>query len=100
MDTIYFAVPMNAANKTGSIITIHEMLSVEMQLDKYAPSQWGHLPILETNLMSEMDADKFAKTSVKRNTVRVEELAANRYYELPQDVIDTINELWQQHVNQ
>lgn len=99
MDTLYFAVPVNASNKTGSIISIHEMLSVDLQLDKYVPSNWGNLPILETNLMSEIDAEKFSKASVKRNTVRVEELAANRYYELPQHVIDIINVLWQQHLN-
>lgn len=100
MDTTYMVVPMNAANKTGAIVAINEMLSVEMQLDKYVPANWGHLPILDLNLMSDSDAEKFSKASVKRNTVRVETLAVNRYTELPIEVIEMMNALWEQYVNQ
>jgi len=100
MDTLYFAVPMNASNKTGSIVTINEMLSIPLQLDKYIPSNWGQLPILDLNLMPEADAESFAKASVKRNTTRVEELANARYYELPVEIKSIINGLWEQHINQ
>jgi len=100
MDTNYLVVPMNASNKTGAIVAINELLSIEMQLDKYIPSNWGSLPILDLNLMSDSDADKFERASVKRNTVRVEELALNRYSELPITVIEMMNTLWDQNVNQ
>jgi putative spermidine/putrescine transport system substrate-binding protein len=100
MDTMYFAVPMNASNKTGAIVAINEMLSIQLQLDKYTPSNWGNLPIVDLNLMNESDAASFGKASVKRNTVRVEELAFARYNELPMSVIEMINKLWDTHVNQ
>ncbi len=100
MDTMYFAVPMNASNKTGAIVAINEMLSIQLQLDKYTPSNWGNLPIVDLNLMNESDAASFGKASVKRNTVRVEELAIARYNELPMSVIEMINKLWDTHVNQ
>lgn len=100
MDTNYLVVPMNASNKTGAIVAINELISLEMQLDKYIPSNWGSLPILDLNLMSDSDAEKFEKASVKRNTVRVEDLALNRYSELPVTVIEMINTLWDQDVNQ
>jgi len=91
---------MNASNKTGAIVAINELLSIEMQLDKYIPSNWGSLPIFDLNLMSDSDAEKFEKASVKRNTVRVEELSLNRYSELPMTVIEMMNTLWDQNVNQ
>jgi len=100
MDTFYFAVPVNASNKTGAILAIHEMLSLDMQVDKYTPASWGNLPVLDTNLIGEADAEKFEKASLKRHSVRVEELATKRYHELPKDVILMINDLWEIHVNQ
>ncbi|MCH4888968.1 ABC transporter substrate-binding protein [Acidaminobacter sp. JC074] len=100
MDTLYFAVPLNASNKTGAILAIHEMLSLDMQVDKYAPANWGSLPVIDTNLISEADAELFLKASLKRHAVRVEELADKRYHELPQSVIMMINDLWDMHVNQ
>jgi len=100
MDSIYLVVPMNAANKTGAIVSINELLSVNMQLDKYVPANWGQLPILDLNLMADSAAEKFGKASVKRNTVRVEELTLNRYSELPMTVIEMMNTLWNTDVNQ
>lgn len=98
-DSLYLIVPMNASNKTGAIVSINELLSVNMQLDKYIPSNWGQLPIFDLNLMADSDAEKFRKASVKRNTVRVEELALHQYPELPMTVIEMMNILWDTNVN-
>lgn len=96
-DTIYMAIPVNASNKTGGIVSINSLLSLELQLDKYVPSNWGSLPVLDLGIMSETDAEKFSKASVKRNTLRVEDLFSGRYPELPLDVQASINAIWGQH---
>lgn len=99
-DTLYFAVPVNAANKTGSIVTMNQVLSVDMQLDKYIPSRWGNLPILDLNLMAETDIERFSKANIKRHTVKLETLDDSRFLELPKAVNEKINALWDIYVNQ
>lgn len=98
-DTIFVAVPINASNKSGAIVTINEMLSVDMQVFKYNPKEWGTLPAIDINILSETNADKFKKMGVKRNTLRVEELFEARYPEFNIDIQNSINELWDQYVN-
>ncbi len=98
-DTTYFAVPMNSSNKSGALVAINEAISIDMQLSKYDPKIWGNLPVIDLNLLSEVQAERFKKISVKRNTVRAEELLQGRYPELPVKVQDIINNLWEKHVN-
>jgi putative spermidine/putrescine transport system substrate-binding protein len=100
MDTTYLAIPKNASNKTGSLIAINELISVELQLHKYLPSNFGNLPILDMNLMSEADYEQFSRASIKRNTLRTEILSGARYLELPIEVQKLINEIWDKHLNQ
>lgn len=98
-DTSYLAIPMNASNKTGGIVTINELLSAELQLNKYVPGNWGNLPILDLKLMNDTDIEAFERASVRRNALRVETLFTGRYPELPLDIQNMINELWQTEIN-
>lgn len=98
-DTIYMAIPMNASNKSGALVAMNEMLSIDLQLHKYVPSNWGNLPVLDLNLLTEDQAEQFSKASVKRSTLRVEELAAARYQELPLNVQMMINNIWDRQIN-
>lgn len=98
-DTKYLGIPLNASNKSGSLVVINEILSLDMQLSKYNPLNWGSLPVIDLNLLSKVDAEKFKKVSIKRNTLRVEELLSSRYPELPMNIKKMINKLWNEHVN-
>lgn len=93
-DTSYLAIPRNASNKTGAIVTINDLLSVEMQVDKYQPKNLGSLPIFDLNLLAESDLDSFLKASVKRSTLEVDVLYEHKRPELPVSVQEIINELW------
>lgn len=98
-DSLYLSIPVRSSNKSGSLVLINEILSIDMQLSKYAPKKWGNLPVLDLNLLSEVDAEKFSKVSVKRNTIRVEDLFNSRYPELPMNINLLINDIWDKYVN-
>lgn len=96
-DTLYLAVPFNAANKSGALVALNDMLSFDHQLTMYDPKELGLLTIFDLGLLSEEDAMSFEDAPIKRSTMTVEALQAARYPEVPMSVQAMLNDIWKEH---
>jgi putative spermidine/putrescine transport system substrate-binding protein len=99
VDTFYGCIPINAANKSGALIAINELLSVSTQINKYDPSNWGNLPVLSLNLLSEENLEAFDKVSIKRSTLSVQDLQPVGIYEYPLQVQEWIIDIWVEEIS-
>lgn len=93
-NTSYLALPENGFNKSGALLLINELMSLEVQYNKYLPSSFGNLPIYDMNLVSQSTLEKFQEASLKRGTLTAETLLQARYPELPLRIQEMINAIW------
>jgi len=94
----YMAIPTNGFNKSGGLLVINELMSYEVQMQKYLPQNYGSLPVYDLNLVPPATLEAFQEASIKRGTLTVEALLGSRYVDLPVRVQDMINNLWVIHV--
>lgn len=96
----YLALPENGFNKSGALLLINEMMSQEVQVHKYLPSNFGDLPIYDLNLLPQEVLETFQEASLKRGTLTAEILLNARYPELPVRVQEMINQIWLRHMSE
>ncbi len=87
-------IPFNAPNKSGAMIVINDMLSVQAQADKYDPMFWGNIPIINTDMIEGEEASAITKIQIKRNNVKEESFNLHRLPKIPKKNSDIIAELW------
>lgn len=81
----YAVIPFNSSNKSGAMTVLNELLSGEMQGDKYDSKNWGNLPSVDPMKMEKTEADKILKITVKRTAVKEADLSAARLPQVPND---------------
>lgn len=96
----YLSIANNGFNKSGALLLINEMMSLEVQYQKYLPTNYGNLPIYDMNLVPQEILEQFQDASIKRGTLTAEALLMARYPELPIRVQDMINEIWLKHIGE
>lgn len=97
-NTHFLAVPFNSPNKSGALIAINEILSVEAQASKYNPKIWGDLPVLDNDNLSKDEKEMFKSIDLGKATIPQEELLSNRIPELPADLVPIIEEIWIENI--
>lgn len=97
-NTHFLAIPFNAPNKAGAMAVINFILSVEVQASKYDPKNWGDLPVLDNNKLSDDEKKVFEEINVGKGAVSLEELLNYRIPEMPANLIPIIEEIWQENI--
>lgn len=84
----------NAPNKSGAMIVANYMLSAYAQTEKYEPSNWGNIPVIDTNIMPEEEGKLVNRVSIKRSDIKQELLNNHRVPPMPVDVKKIVTEIW------
>jgi putative spermidine/putrescine transport system substrate-binding protein len=97
-NTHFLAIPFNAANKGGALAVIDYILSVETQASKYNPENWGDLPVLNNDKLSDDEKKVFNDIQIGKGTIDQETLMKHRVPEMPADLVPIIEEIWMENI--
>jgi putative spermidine/putrescine transport system substrate-binding protein len=90
----YLAIPFNAPNVEGALVTINHLMSVEAQVSKFDPARWGDLPVLSPGKLSAEEKSLFDGVDIGRGALPVETILGHRIPEVPATLIPIIEEIW------
>lgn len=94
----YTAIPFNAANQAGAMVLANFLISVEAQLSKYRPHQWGDFPALDLTRLRPEDAERFQKVDLGQATLSSAELDPVAVPEIPAGYLEALEQGWEEHV--
>ena len=97
-NTHFLTIPYNAPNKAGALAVIDYVLSVEAQSSKYAPKNWGDLPVLDNNKLNDKEKKVFNSIVLGEATLPQDELLSHRLPEMPANLIPIIEKIWMESV--
>lgn len=95
-NTNFMAIAANSGNKAGAMVAIHEMLSPEIQADRY--EKLRVIPVLDNEKLSEEQKSNFDKVNLGPGTIPQEELLSKRLPEMPANLVPIIEEIWIEEV--
>lgn len=97
-NTHFLAIPNNSTNKSGAMVVIDYILSVEAQSSKYNPDNWGDLPVLDNNKLSDEEKSIFKNIKLGKASLPQEYLLEHRVPEMPANLIPIIEEIWLENI--
>ena len=97
-NTHFTAIPFNSPNKAGAIVLANFLISVEAQLSKYRPENWGDFPALDPKRLSPQDRRRFQAVDLGPATLGPEQLNPVAVPEIPADYLEAIEQGWRDHV--
>lgn len=95
-NTNFMAIGKNSGNKAGAIVAINEMLSPEIQADRYDTMKV--LPVLDNSKLLEEQKALFDKVDLGKGTIPQDELLSKRLPEMPAELVPIIEEIWAEEV--
>ncbi|GAB6137775.1 ABC transporter substrate-binding protein [Halanaerobaculum tunisiense] len=99
-NTNFLAIPFNAPNKPGSLVTANFLESFAAQYSKYKPDNWGALPVFDTAKLAKKERAKLEKLDLGKATLSPTELNNHSVPEIPADLVPIIEDEWQEIVGQ
>lgn len=87
-NTHFLAIPENSKNKTGAIVLVNYLTSIDAQASKSNPKNWGDMTILDLNKIPIEDKPKFYNVGSVKNPVP----------ELKASLIPIIEKIWMKEV--
>lgn len=97
-NTHFLAIPFNSTNKGGAMAVIDYILSVEAQASKYNPDNWGDLPVLSNDKLSDDEKKIFSDIIIGEGALDQETLLEHRVPEMPADLVPIIEEIWMENI--
>jgi putative spermidine/putrescine transport system substrate-binding protein len=97
-NTHFTAIPFNAPNKPGAMVLADFLVSVEAQVSKFMPENWGDFPVLDLNRLSEKDRQRFDAVDLGPATLTPETLAKTAVPEIPAPYLEAQEQDWKTHV--
>jgi putative spermidine/putrescine transport system substrate-binding protein len=97
-NTHFLAIPFNAPNVPGALVVANFLLSVDAQVAKYRPDNWGDFPALDMNRLSARDRDRFDRVDLGPATLSAGYLADYAVSEIPSAYLEAIEKGWNEHV--
>jgi len=94
----YLTIPENASNKWGALYAINYLLSVEGQLAKQNPENWGDFTVLDISKLDEETRVKLEAMSNQEEIPAFEELSEKRVGELTPRKLQIIEKGWLEYV--
>ena len=95
-NTNFMAVAANSGNKAGAMVAINEMLSPEIQADRY--EQLRVIPVLDNSKLSEEHKAAFDAVDLGEGVIPQDELLSKRLPEMPAELVQIIEEIWTEEV--
>lgn len=95
-NTNFMAIAANSGNKEGAMVAINEMLSPEIQADRYDTLKI--LPVLDNSKLSGKQKAVFDRVEPGKGTIPQEELLSKRLPEMPAELVPVIEEIWAEEV--
>ena len=97
-NTHFTAIPFNAPNPAGAMVLANFLLSPEAQLSKFRPENWGDLPALEMDRLSDADRAAFAQVDLGPATLNAATLAAAAVPEIPSEYLEALEKDWSRRI--
>lgn len=95
-NTNFMAIAANSSNKTGAMVAINEMLSPEIQADRYDTLKV--IPVLDNSKLSEEQKKVFDAVDLGQGTIPQDELLSKRLPEMSAQLVPIIEEIWLEEV--
>lgn len=95
-NTNYIAIAKNAPNKAAALVAVNEMLSPQVQADRYAKLKT--IPVLDNARLSDEEKQLFEGVELGVGAIPQAELLAKRVPEMPSALVPIIEEIWQEEV--
>jgi putative spermidine/putrescine transport system substrate-binding protein len=97
-NTHFTAIPFNSPNKAGAMVLANFLISVDAQLSKYSPKNWGDFPALDLNRLSPKDTKRFQAVDLGPATLRSTQMSAVAVPEIPAAYLEALERGWDEHV--
>lgn len=97
-NTHFTAIPFNSPNKAGAMVLANFLISVDAQLSKYRPENWGDFPALDPQRLRQEDRRQFQAVDLGPATLGPEQLNPVAVPEIPSDYLEAIEQGWRDHV--
>lgn len=91
-NTNYIAIAYDSPNKAGAMVAINAILSVDMQLSKYAEIRI--LPVVSEAKLSAEERSAFAAVDLGKGVLPQSVLLSHRLPEMPAKLIPIIEDIW------
>lgn len=95
-NTNFMAIAANSANKAGAMVAINEMMSPEVQADRYDTLKL--LPVVEYDKLDDTQKALFDNADTGKGVIAQEELLSKRLPEMPSNLVPIIEEIWAEEV--
>ena len=95
-NTNFMAIAANSGNKAGAMVAINEMLSPEIQADRY--EQLKVIPVLDNSKLTDEQKAAFDQVDLGEGTIPQDELLSKRLPEMPAELVPIIEEIWNEAV--
>jgi putative spermidine/putrescine transport system substrate-binding protein len=97
-NTHFTAIPFNSPNKAGAMVLANFLISVEAQLSKYRPDNWGDFPALDPNRLTPADQQRFKAVDLGPATLGSAQLDPVAVPEIPSGYLEALEQGWKDHV--
>lgn len=95
-NTNFMAIAVNSQNKEGAMVAINEMMSPEVQADRFDTMKV--LPVVDYEKLSDEQKEAFDKVDLGKGTIAQDELLSKRLPEMPAELVPIIEEIWTEEV--
>ena len=95
-NTNYMAIAKNSGNVAGAMVAINEMMSPEVQLNRY--EKLHTVPVTDNSKLTKAQKDAFAKVDLGKGTIPQAQLLSKRLPEMPSALVPIIEEIWEEEV--
>lgn len=95
-NTNFMAIAQNSPNKAGAMVAINEMISPQIQADRYDTLKI--LPVVDYEKLTDQQKEAFDKVDLGKGNIPQEELLSKRLPEMPAKLVPVIEEIWLEEV--
>lgn len=95
-NTNFMAIAKNSPNKAGAMVAINEMISPQIQADRYDTLKV--LPVVDYEKLTDQQKEAFDKVDLGKGNIPQEELLSKRLPEMPAKLVPVIEEIWLEEV--
>lgn len=95
-NTNFMAIAQNSPNKAGAMVAINEMISPQIQADRYDTLKV--LPVVDYEKLTDQQKEAFDKVDLGKGNIPQEELLSKRLPEMPAKLVPVIEEIWLEEV--
>lgn len=97
-NTHFLAIAKNSPNKKAAMVVINEVLNFSSQIEKYKPSVWGDLPVIDNSKISADEKKEVDSIKIGSATLDQAELLSKRMPELPANIVPVIEKIWAEEI--